>query len=106
MIPLELNVDRARGVAIRWDDGETTVIPFVTLRRACPCAACRENARQNEASTGLPILGSANNLEAMATLDGIRLVGTYAVRFVWRDGHDTGIYNYELLRGLGGREAR
>ena len=35
------------------------------------------------------------------TLKNIEPVGTYAIRFYWQDGHDDGIYNYELLRALG-----
>jgi fused signal recognition particle receptor len=31
----------------------------------------------------------------------IALVGNYGLKVVWGDGHDTGIYRFELLRGLG-----
>jgi DUF971 family protein len=30
----------------------------------------------------------------------IEYVGRYALKFVWSDGHDTGLYSYDLLRGL------
>ncbi len=32
---------------------------------------------------------------------GAELVGQYGLRITWADGHDTGIYDYELLRSLG-----
>ena len=28
------------------------------------------------------------------------MVGRYAIRILWSDGHNTGIYSYELLRSL------
>lgn len=36
----------------------------------------------------------------MVTVESAELVGNYAVRFVWRDGHDTGIYEFRALRDL------
>jgi DUF971 family protein len=30
----------------------------------------------------------------------IQVVGRYALQLFWRDGHDTGIYSFELLRSL------
>ena len=32
----------------------------------------------------------------------IEYVGRYALKFVWSDGHDTGLYSFDLLRGLCG----
>ena len=31
---------------------------------------------------------------------GIQPVGRYAIQISWSDGHDTGIYPFERLRGL------
>ncbi|MDH3844956.1 MAG: DUF971 domain-containing protein, partial [Myxococcales bacterium] len=33
-------------------------------------------------------------------LEDIQQVGNYAVRLVWGDGHQTGIYSYRFLREL------
>jgi DUF971 family protein len=41
----------------------------------------------------------------MATIASAELVGNYAVRVRWADGHDTGIYDFALLRALGEAEA-
>jgi DUF971 family protein len=30
----------------------------------------------------------------------IDVVGNYALHFTWSDGHNTGIYSYDYLRGL------
>ncbi|MFQ6673118.1 MAG: gamma-butyrobetaine hydroxylase-like domain-containing protein, partial [Candidatus Tectimicrobiota bacterium] len=33
-------------------------------------------------------------------IDEISLVGAYAVRLTWSDGHDTGFYSFRFLRAL------
>ena len=30
----------------------------------------------------------------------VELVGRYALQPTWKDGHDTGIYTFRVLRGL------
>jgi DUF971 family protein len=44
--------------------------------------------------------------EAQVTARSAELVGHYGLRMVWNDGHDTGIYDYALLRRLGDKSAR
>jgi DUF971 family protein len=34
------------------------------------------------------------------TLESLRGVGNYGVAATWRDGHDTGIYPWPLLRAI------
>lgn len=38
--------------------------------------------------------------EGKYILTGATQVGSYAVQLRWQDGHDTGIYTFELLRRL------
>ena len=67
--------------------------PALALRLACPCAACVEEM------TGRPLLDPASVPEDV-TARQIDLVGSYAIRIVWSDGHDTGIYTYESLLAM------
>lgn len=76
------------------------MIALVELRRGCPCAACRAQ-REALASNPLTVLPSAGRPEELAVAEAIEPVGHYAVRLRWRDGHETGIYDYRLLRSLG-----
>jgi len=41
----------------------------------------------------------------MATLADAELVGHYGLRLRWQDGHDTGIFEFRLLRQLGEEQA-
>lgn len=89
------------GVAIRWDDGEESLIDFHKLRDACPCANCSgESDLFGNKTFGLPMLKSATTYE----LNYFQMVGHYAVQFTWADRHDSGIYQLALLKKLGDSE--
>lgn len=78
---------------IQWDAGHEGIYRARMLRLACPCAACREEM------TGRPLLDPARVPE---DIDGVavELVGQYGIRIDWSDGHNTGIYTYEMLRRM------
>jgi DUF971 family protein len=47
------------------------------------------------------VLSFVKTLSAeQTTLTDLREVGQYAVQPTWQDGHDTGIYSFDLLRRL------
>jgi DUF971 family protein len=82
---------------VTWEDGLVSDFHVATLRRACPCAGCVDEWTGKRA------------LDPFAVLDGVRPVriepvGRYAIRILWSDGHDTGIYSFEYLRSLGDRD--
>ncbi|HUH12559.1 MAG TPA: DUF971 domain-containing protein [Longimicrobiales bacterium] len=84
--------DGAR-LRITWEDGHISEYPPRHLRIACHCAGCRDEM------TGRPLLDPARVPADVHPLK-IDYVGRYALAFSWSDGHDTGIYPFELLRGL------
>jgi DUF971 family protein len=94
--PRNLTLDRAAGrFRIDWGDGHTSDYPLAWLRAHCPCATCREERRAVAASGGLMLhSGTLPSTEIV----GAELVGAYAVRLDWSDGHNTGIYPFSALR--------
>ena len=88
-------------LVIQWSDGQRRVISVGQLRKACPCATCREQraAPAPASSGGLPVLSLAE-ARPLAIL-GMKPVGNYAYSITFSDGHDTGIYTLEFLRELG-----
>jgi len=91
-----------RELRIRWGDGHESVYSFDLLRRECPCALCNDQRSKRAVGRGLsltvlsgPVLQAG---EVQAT--SVTPVGRYAINFVWSDGHDSGIYAFEYLRGL------
>ena len=95
MQPTDIAISRQQAACvITWSDGSSSNMSLVALRQECPCALCNE---QRSASSSLMVL---NGPPPSAELAGVELVGGYAVRFRWADGHDTGIYSYDYLRRL------
>lgn len=80
-------------VTITWAEDHVGVYPARALRLACPCAGCVEEM------SGRPLLDPANVREDVVPLR-LSLVGAYAIRIDWSDGHGTGIFTYEYLRSL------
>ena len=97
--PVAIDLDRRKELRIRWADGHESVYPLALLRRACPCAGCRAE-REARQRNPLHILTGTASPQEMATADQAELVGHYAFRIRWKDGHDTGIYDYRTLRAL------
>ena len=95
--PTNLELIEAQRLRIEWSDGQRRQYGIRDLRNACPCANCRE--KRSAPKPLLPVLGEAE-LQPLA-INGMKPVGSYAYTISWSDGHDTGIYTYELLRELG-----
>ncbi len=100
--PVEIELDRTRALRIVWSDGVASRVGLATLRKACPCAVCRDKPSATPASGGLlPIVSAGEGARAMCTATGAELVGHYALRVYWEDGHNSGIYDFGRLRKLG-----
>jgi ATP-binding protein involved in chromosome partitioning len=78
---------------IEWKDGVVTEHAARELRLACPCASCVDEG------TGRPLLDPAT-VKNDILLFGSELVGRYGLSFSWSDGHKTGIFSWQRLRGL------
>ena len=98
--PVDIEIEHGVALRIQWADGIRSTIPLGELRKACPCAGCRVT-REAVAQKALPVVAAIPQQEQMVMVDRAALVGRYALRIVWGDGHDTGLYEYELLRRLG-----
>jgi DUF971 family protein len=97
--PVELTLRKDRDLCIRWSDGREDVYTIPYLRQNCPCAGCREERdQQAQNKTRLRVLGG--NQASPLVLTGAQKVGNYAIRLIWSDGHDTGIYSFEYLRQI------
>ena len=103
-IPTDLKIVDGK-LQIAWSDGETRGYAFSELRDACPCATCREKRKeaaspsQPASAVLLPVL-SAEEARPLA-INGMQPVGNYAYTISFSDGHDTGIFTFDLLRQLG-----
>lgn len=88
-IPTEINLHRkSRLLRMTFSDGETFDLP---------CEYLRVFSKAAEVVTrDLPETG-----KEQVNIDRIEPQGSYAIRIVFDDGHDTGIYSWETLYDLG-----
>lgn len=86
-------------LSVLWQDGKQMDYQVRDLRLACPCAQCVEEA------TGKILLDPATVSEDVHP-EVVVTVGSYAVSIGWTDGHETGIYSFDLLRSIGERMER
>ena len=84
-------------IAIAWSDGAESFLRPDLLRRASPSA---------ETQGERDVFGNQYGGAGRADYSGVRvlgweLIGKYALRFEFSDGHRTGLYTYDYLRKLG-----
>ena len=91
--PTELRLKRAeRRLDITYDDGTRFALPAEYLRVESPSAEVQGHGPgQKQTVAGKAQVGIAR----------IEPIGNYAVRLVFDDGHDTGIYSWTYLHQLG-----
>lgn len=104
--PRSLDLKKDRGLTVVWQDGRSSFFPVAYLRKMSPSAdmkALREEMARNPL-TVLPAGASGGSGPLTAT--GAELVGNYAIRISFSDGHATGLYSWEYLREIDPAERR
>ena len=92
-IPTEIKLHQAsRKLEIAFDNGTRFELPFEFLRVSSPSAEVRGHGPGQEV-----LQVGKKNVE----IKGIEPVGNYAVQLSFSDGHDTGLYSWDYLYGLG-----
>lgn len=91
--PTEIKLhQKSRVLEISFADGKTFELPCEFLRVYSPSAEVRGHGPGQEVlQTGKKEVGITH----------IEPVGTYAIQLVFSDGHDTGIYSWDLLYEYG-----
>jgi len=94
--PTAIDLDAENGLMqITWADGHTSLYELSRLRRSCPCAGCK-------GEMGRP--GTVNDAtvftEQQTTLVDLQPLNRFGLQFTWADGHDDGLFSYDLLRRL------
>ena len=95
--PQDLTFSRERKTLdIAFDDGAPFSIPFKTLRSESPSAEVQGHGPgQKQVVTG------KDNVQ----ITGAEPVGRYAVRLIFDDGHDSGLFTWDYLYTLGEQAA-
>lgn len=83
-------------VAILWEDGSESFFPMAFLRKRSPSAETRGE---------VDVLGNRYGGHGPTEFQGVTVtgwefVGGYGVRFLFSDGHGSGIYSFQYLKEL------
>jgi len=89
-MPERIDLDQAtRTLTLHWPGGSAQRLTHATLRRVCPCAACRR----------LQLRGSPVQASEDISLVELQSMG-YGVQLVFSDGHAQGIFPWPYLEQL------
>jgi len=95
--PVEIRLRRAeRCLEVDFDDGVRVSLPAEFLRVESPSA----EVQGHHPSQRRTVAGARG-----VAITAVEPVGNYAVRLVFDDGHDTGIYAWDLLYRFGQERA-
>jgi DUF971 family protein len=87
---------RSRVLEVAFEDGTRHLLPFEYLRVFSPSAEVKGHG------PGQEVLVTGKQDVAIRSVEP---VGQYAVKLVFDDGHDTGLYTWKYLRELGDQQA-
>lgn len=82
-----------QSLAVTWPDGLSCALKLVPLRAECMCARCVDEI------TGERIV-DVDGIDPEIAVADLELVGNYALRIRWSDGHHQGLYTWTHLRRL------
>jgi DUF971 family protein len=92
-LPLEIKLrTESRVLEVAFDDGSRYQLSFEYLRVFSPSAEVKGHG----GGEGILQTGKRD-----VRIVGIEPVGNYALKLVFDDGHDTGLYSWSLLHELG-----
>ena len=91
--PTEIKLhQKSRVLEISFADGKTFMLPCEFLRVYSPSAEVRGHG------PGQEVLQPGKKNVAITAIEP---VGSYAIKLTFSDGHDTGLYSWELLHDYG-----
>jgi len=95
--PTQIKKTENNSLMVKWNDGKVTEISLTKLRDECPCVNCKGESVLFESY--IPIK-TPFKAAGFYEIDKLESVGNYAISIKWKDGHDTGIYSWDILRNL------
>ena len=94
--PEEIRLSKAKdSLFVKFDNGYETTLTAELLRVESPSAEVQGHGSGQKTTPA----GKAN-----VTIAAIEPVGNYAIRISFSDGHDTGLFSWDILRDYGQRQ--
>lgn len=96
--PVSIDVGNSEQTfTIEWADGHKTVLPLFGLRKNCPCVTCRGGHDMMGRYEPQLFLVQPTRIYKIVSAEP---VGNHAIRIKWDDGHNAGMYKWELIRHM------
>jgi len=95
--PVQIKKTENNALLIKWNDGKENEILLTKLRDECPCVNCKGESVLFESYIPIKTPFKAVGFYEIGSIEA---VGNYAISIKWKDGHDTGIYSWDILRNL------
>lgn len=84
-------------LTIKWADGHTSEFPLFGLRKNCPCVECRGgHSQMGQFEPQLFLMEPQRTYKIVSA----EQVGNHALKITWDDGHNAGMYRWDLLRHM------
>lgn len=99
MRPTHIDIKKDSAMTIQWSNGTSSRYPVAYLRRMSPSADARELREKLEQNPLTVLPGGGSSQDTIQITDAQR-VGHYAIRLVFSDGHQTGLYSWKYLRQI------
>jgi len=98
--PKTLDISKSSGIQVTWADGHQSSYDLTYLRDNCPCATCTNAHGTSPQQSGTSSANPFVMYKQRPKIVDAEVVGRYAIRILWSDGHNTGIYSYVHLREI------
>ena len=93
-VPIDIKLIRDENILeITWQSELPKRYNIRQVRCACPCANCVDEM------TGVRTL-AIDTIPVDISITDMELIGKYAIKFTFSDGHDTGIFPWDQLDNL------
>jgi DUF971 family protein len=94
IFPVKIKKTDDKTIEIVWNNGTIKNLSIEKLRDECPCVNCKGESVIFD--NYIPIK-SPFKAAGFYEIEKIEPIGNYAVQIYWKDGHNTGIFNWDLL---------
>lgn len=96
--PVSVDVQNSEQIlTIEWGDGHRTELGLFGLRKNCPCVACRGG--HDKMGRFEPELFRVKPVRKYQ-ITSAEAIGNHALKITWDDGHNSGMYRWDLLRHM------
>jgi DUF971 family protein len=96
--PVSVDVGNSEQIlTVKWADGHISSFSLFGLRKNCPCVSCRGgHEMMGQFEPKLFLAQPARTYKIISA----EPIGNHALKINWDDGHNAGMYRWNLLRHM------